>query len=496
MKRTNSILLGILLISFAARGQGDSLSRYLEAAARNSPGIQAAFHAYEASLQRAPQMGALEDPRLDIGFFLQPMELVDGRQIAQFQFMQMFPWFGTRKAARTEAQQMAKMAWEQFRETRDNLFFEVSAQWYALCRLQQQLVNGRQQREWLAQLENLAIHRFSSGISAPGGASTGSRETATAGNPSTASAGAMAGMGGGATATAPPPAADGMGSGNMAGGMTGAPSGSMVDVLRIRLEMAEAENTVESLCSEIAAAKARFNALLNRPVSAAVVLPDTLRRDGDVPDMETVVQRLAEQNPMLGMLREESLAWTAREEMTRRMGYPMFGIGLQYMLIGRTPAAAPAVPVNGGMNAAAAPSAMNGMNGKDMAMPMISLTLPLYRDKYRAAQRENRYRRQAVQAQYAETLNRLEADARQEKHFLDEAARKIILYRRQTQLVQSTHELLLREFAAGKVDLGAVIQVQRQLSDYRQKEVEAVAAFNTRAAAIRKMISTIQNQEQ
>ncbi|MDR1102392.1 MAG: TolC family protein, partial [Tannerella sp.] len=127
MKRYNTIILCLVAVRCSlsvAVAQSDSLNRYLETAARNNPGVRADFTAYQAALQRIPQAGAPEDPQLDLGVFLQPMELVEGRQVADIKLMQMFPWFGTRKAARTEAQHMAQMAFEQFRETRDRLFLD------------------------------------------------------------------------------------------------------------------------------------------------------------------------------------------------------------------------------------------------------------------------------------------------------------------------------------------------------------------------------------
>ena len=78
----------------------DSLSHYLEQAARSNPQVNADFMLYKASLEKIPQAGAFADPELEIGFFVKPMETLMGKQIADFTLMQMFPWFGTRKAAR------------------------------------------------------------------------------------------------------------------------------------------------------------------------------------------------------------------------------------------------------------------------------------------------------------------------------------------------------------------------------------------------------------
>ena len=91
----------------------DSLSVYLEQAARNNPQVNADFMLYKASLEKIPQAGAFSDPELEIGLFIKPMETLMGKQVADFTLMQMFPWFGTRKAARGEASEMARMAYEQ-----------------------------------------------------------------------------------------------------------------------------------------------------------------------------------------------------------------------------------------------------------------------------------------------------------------------------------------------------------------------------------------------
>src|SRR5690554_2756053 len=162
-KIKNIVILLITVVSVAtARGQSnDSLNHYLEVAALNNPGLNADFLAYKASLERVEQAGRWSDPQLDIGFFLKPMDIVGGSQVADFTLMQMFPWFGTKKAARTEATHMAQMAYEEFRESRDMLFLEVYSQWYTLSSLKQQLKNNDDNLKLLSQLEQLARQKMS-----------------------------------------------------------------------------------------------------------------------------------------------------------------------------------------------------------------------------------------------------------------------------------------------------------------------------------------------
>jgi outer membrane protein TolC len=201
------------------------------------------------------------------------------------------------------------------------------------------------------------------------------------------------------------------------------------------------------------------------------------------------MQLIAGQNPVLEMLREESLAYEAKMEMVRKMGYPMFGIGLQYMLIGKTPESNPGMTTMENPGAMNNPGTMNTMNGKDMIMPMVSVSIPVFRGKYKAARRETRLQQQATQARYNDAQNRLEAELYRSKHLLDDAARNIALYQKQAELARTTYGLVVQEFVSNKSDLSSVIQVQRQLLDYGLKESDAIADYNTMVANIQKLIS-------
>jgi outer membrane protein TolC len=471
------ITLFIIHCSLFIYGQ-DSLNGYLEAAAQNNPGVQAAFHEYEAALQKMPQAGAYQDPQLDVGFFLQPMELVEGRQVAEFKLMQMFPWFGTRKAARTEAQHNAQMAFERFRETRDQLFLDVYAQWFTLCRLKQQLVNHRENKKLLQQLEELALQKFSAGgvVSESQSGSSTPRMSAETGGGATSSMQEMNRGQNNPQSPMPNPQSKEMPVSSM-----GAASSGMSAVLLIQLEIAELDNNIESVLSEINAEKAKFNALLNRTAESEIVVPCTLQQVDFLLDIHSVMRQIAEQNPMLGMWKEEEQMYKAKALMERKMSYPMFGTGLQYMLINKSRPAPVSMDMDG---------SMNPMNGKDMLMPMVSISIPIYRGKYKAQQRESAFLQQASRDKHANTLNMLEAELYRSKHNLDDAARKISLYRKQTELAQSACNLTVQEFVTGKGDLTNVIQVQRQLLDYKLKTAEATAVYNTMVANIQKLISS------
>src|SRR5690606_15576503 len=91
-----------------------------------------------------------------------PMEIIGGRSVGNVSLMQMFPWFGTRKAARLEATHMANMQDQQYRETANNLILQVSTQWYNMQKLNEQLHNNSETKVLLEHLERLTLRKFAS----------------------------------------------------------------------------------------------------------------------------------------------------------------------------------------------------------------------------------------------------------------------------------------------------------------------------------------------
>ncbi len=410
--------------SYSYSQTSDSLQYYLEMAGKNNPKIKSDFLKYKSSLEKIPQAGAYPDPTLDIGFFLKPMDIIDGKQVADFTLMQMFPWFGSQKAARTEAAQVSKMAYEEFRLSVNNLFLDVYTQWYLLGSLQEQLKNGKQNKASLQQLEKLATQKYAS----PSFSSNDMSKS----------------------------------------------SGGMSDVLRIQLEVAELDNTIESIQSEIVAEKSVFNALLNQPSNAEVNVSDTITQLPYIFDSAVVMEQIQQKNPLLLRITEEGLAYEAKAEADKKKSYPTIGVGVQYSIINKR--SDMILPVS-------------SMNGMDMIMPMVSISLPIFRGKYKAQQKESELAVLSNMEKYKDTRNSLEAQVFQVKHELDDAARKIELYTKQTQLAQTTYNLLVQEFVSGKSDLTNLIQVHRQLFDYTFKKADAVAKYNTVVASINSLIS-------
>lgn len=419
-------------------GQTDSLSAYLQTAARNNPSVQQRWSDYQAALQKVPQVGSLPDPDLNLGFFLQPMELPGGNQVADLQLMQMFPWFGVLKNAKDEMGLMAKAALASVQEAKLQVFYEVRTTWYALYQNREQRLLTQRNLDLLRQLERLARSRYGSGTSI-GVVSAGS--TPEPAQPTGGNGGGMSGM-----AAANPSAA----SATAPMTVPGMPSTGLSELYALQSDELELTNRLESLDDAYQNLQFRFNKLLNRSEKAEVVLPETL---DDV--FQAPVDSALQQNPMLEMLRFERASLEARRKMSERMGYPMVGVGLKYSVLAKNPAST------------------SMMNGQDMLMPMLSVSLPIYRKKYKAVQQETEWRRTATEQNVEALTNQLQTDFHDALLNLRDAQRRQQLYDGQRPLTEKAYQLQLKRFAASSGTLAELMSLSRQLLDFSLKSLDA-----------------------
>jgi outer membrane protein TolC len=181
---------------------------------------------------------------------------------------------------------------------------------------------------------------------------------------------------------------------------------------------------------------------------------------------------------MLGMLDYEKQSIEARKKMVTRMGYPMVGLGLDYSVISKSG------------TAMGAPE----MNGKDMIMPMVSVTLPIYRRKYNAMIREAELLKLSTSQNYQATANSLEAEYYQAVQLYQDAQRRINLYDNQYQLASKSLDLMLKSFSVSNSSLTDVLRIRQQTLDYELRQVEAVADFNTAIAWLKRLMAFTQIQ--
>ena len=466
------ILISILIINaFVYSQRGDSLNYYLEIAAKNNPTVMQRYNEYQAALQKVPQVGSLPDPQLELGVFLSPMELLGGNQVADIKLMQMFPWFGVIKNAKDEMSLMAKAKYETFVDAKLQVFYEVQTSWFDLYKVRRNIEISSRNIDLLKTIERLSLVKFKSGST--NNASSGSGRTQMSGNGTTSGSGSGSGMGGSMGGNSSGSNTSTISSNKGVSGPMNSPmssgSSSLADVYRVQIEISDLENAIALLKNEEQVILSRFNSRLNRSLTLPVSTSDSLSVEPLGISYLSVSDSMFTENPMLTMLKYDQQSIDARKKMQKLMGLPMIGVGLNYSLIRKSE------------------MSTSPMNGKDMIMPMLTFTLPIYRKKYAAMQAESTLLKTASEYNYQATTNALKTEYYEALQLYFDALRRMKLYENQSQLTRKSFDIMLKSFASSSTGLTEIVQVQQQLLDYEMRQVEAKTDFNKSKAWIKRL---------
>jgi cobalt-zinc-cadmium efflux system outer membrane protein len=250
------------------------LDDYLNIAAENNPLLKARFNDYLAALEKVPQVGALPDPQLAFGYFIQPVQTRVGPQELRISATQMFPWFGTLRARENVAVQTAKAKYELFEEAKSGLFNEVRGTYYNLYFNSEAVSIIHDNIQILRRFQNLSLAKVETGKVSP------------------------------------------------------------VDEFRIEMEIGDLENQLALLRDRQHYLLVSFRNMLNTEVDN-VLLPDTLWNTTPVPGRQAILDSILMKNHQLLGLELQREALSYEQQVASKSGKPDFSIGLDYIIVGR-----------------------------------------------------------------------------------------------------------------------------------------------------------------
>jgi outer membrane protein TolC len=398
------IILIIIFIGGTNTVQAQALDSYFKIAAENNPGLQSSYKEFEAAMQKVPQVNALPDPNFSFGYFLSPVETRVGPQRAKFSLTQMFPWFGTLKARGDAATLLAEARYQAFLDARNRLYFQVAAAYFPLYELNRWKQIEQENIDILESYKTIATAKFENG------------------------------------------------------------RGSMVDVLRVDIMLKDAQTRLQILNDKERPLLSTFNNLLNRDENEQVEIVDSLSVEHLSTEIST--DSLLMRNPALAELELKTRASEASEVIAQKQGLPNVGVGLDYVVVGKS-------------------SAMTvSDNGKDVLMPMVSLSIPLFRKKYKAAEREARLMQENFSLQKENKMNTLVSEFDRAKFELQQQQQLVQLYEKQIGTIRQSLNLLFTAYGNSGKEFEEVLRMQQQLLQYEKNKATALAEFQIARAKI------------
>lgn len=240
--------------------------------------------------------------------------------------------------------------------------------------------------------------------------------------------------------------------------------GSMVDVLRVDIMLKDAITNLSILKQKKKPLTTQFNKLLNRNENESVQILDSQEVSSIVEDYRK--DSLLVFNPLLEELNLKVKASEAQEKASNKQGLPKFGVGLDYVLVDkRTDVSIPD-------------------NGKDVIMPMVTMSIPIFRGKYKSAQKEAILMQESYTLQKEEVSNSLIASYSMVSFKIQKQFELIQLYELQIQESKQSLNLLYSAYSNSGKDFEEVLRMQQQILKYQKLKAFAVANYSTAIAEL------------
>lgn len=232
-------------------------------------------------------------------------------------------------------------------------------------------------------------------------------------------------------------------------------SGLTLDIYRLEIQLAALDNQKEKIREEHRALVESFNILAGREMAEYIKTPDTLQ---DINPVDFEAQPETESfasNPQLNRAQMAAKAAEIQQQVSRLKTRPMLGLGLQYSYF--TPGEA----------------VMGQMDGGQMIMPMVSVSLPVFRKKNQATQQQSLLLSDAARFRQDNRINSLQTQWAQLRTKISNLQRDHDFYKRQLDITQKTWELVLNAYASGDEGFDELLRIQDQLLDLEWRLLES-----------------------
>ena len=238
---------------------------------------------------------------------------------------------------------------------------------------------------------------------------------------------------------------------------------SPVDVLRLQMRQNELEQLREVLEQQYLAEQTALNKLLNRDKSVGIQVVSEL----EIPSDDTVVEEeKLSLHPELIKYDRLYQSVEQSELLNQKESKSMIGFGLDYIYVEKRP------------------DMDFSDNGKDVLMPMISLSIPIFNKKYKSETRQNQLRQLEIESQKQERFNKLESILDKSVKDRNSAA---ISYRTQTRNLEqakNAEEILLKNYETGTIDFIDVLDIQELQLKFQMSQIESIKSYYVQSTII------------
>jgi len=238
---------------------------------------------------------------------------------------------------------------------------------------------------------------------------------------------------------------------------------SAVSVLRLQMRKNDLIELKEVLHQQYLSQQATLNSLLNRDLSIAIVLIDELpmpENDFDFTETDLTM------HPELIKYDKLYASVVQSELLNQKDKSPMIGFGLDYIPVEKRP----------GLDFSD--------NGKDIFMPMVSLSIPIFNKKYKSSSKQNELKQLEIDAQKQSQFNKLQ-------QVMDEALNERMASRisyntqiKNLEQAKNAETILIKSYESGTIDFNDVLDIQELQLKFQMGLINAVRNYYRQTTVI------------
>jgi outer membrane protein TolC len=242
---------------------------------------------------------------------------------------------------------------------------------------------------------------------------------------------------------------------------------SAVDVLRLQIRQNELVQEKEVLEQKALGIQTAFNKLLNRDYDVAVHTVLSLK----LPDEDIIFSSDAlSLNPELLKYDKLYKSVTQSELLNQRESNPMIGFGVDYLPVSER-------------------TDMNPIdNGKDILMPMVSVSIPIFNNRYKSITKQNELRQQEIESQKDQRLNVLESAFAKAISQRNQARIKFNTQTKNLKQAKDAEEILIKNYETGTIDFNDVLDIQELQLKFQMNQIESLQLYYVQQSIINYLI--------
>jgi outer membrane protein TolC len=123
-------------------------------------------------------------------------------------------------------------------------------------------------------------------------------------------------------------------------------------------------------------------------------------------------------------------------------------------------------------------------NGKDILMPMVSLSIPIINNKYKSRSLQNELRHEEINARKADRRNLLETVLNTAISEVEAARIKYNTQFKNLERANDAGEILIKSYETGTVDFNDLLDIQELQLKFQMTLIEAIRNYYSQLSVI------------